>query len=129
MPASYHIDVRAGVVFTVLEGHLTNEDLLDHQRRVSADPNFRPSMTHVIDARGVTRMSVTALGLHLLTTRSNLGPGARRALIEGDVSSVYIRMFQALRSQSGGDTRVFSTVEDAYRWLGLEWPARDDPGS
>jgi len=29
-------------------------------------------------------------------------------------------MFQALRSQSGADTKIFSTVEDAHRWLGLE---------
>src|SRR5215510_11559945 len=126
MPTSYHIDVRAGVVFSILEGHITNEELLGHQQRLSADPDFRPMMNHVIDTRGITGVSVTALGLHLLTTRSNLGPEARRAIIEGDVSSSYVRMFQALRRQSGADTRVFSTVEDAHRWLGLEWPPRDD---
>src|SRR5262249_20270579 len=38
----------------------------------------------------------------------------------------YLRMFQAQRSQSGADTRVFSSVEDAHRWLGLEWAPRDD---
>ena len=26
MPASYRIDLRAGVVFTLVEGHVTNED-------------------------------------------------------------------------------------------------------
>ena len=121
MPASYHIDVRAGVVFTVLEGHITNEEILDHQHRLSADPNFRPTMNHVIDARGVTDVSVTALGLRLLTTRSNLGPGSRRAIIEGDAIPPYgyLRMFETLRSQSGADIKIFSTVEDAHRWLGL----------
>ena len=29
-------------------------------------------------------------------------------------------MFQTLRSQSGEDIRIFSTVEDAHRWLGLD---------
>jgi hypothetical protein len=29
-------------------------------------------------------------------------------------------MFQTLRSQSGADVRIFSTMEDAHRWLGLE---------
>jgi hypothetical protein len=122
MPASHHIDVRAGVVFTVLEGHITNEELLEHQQRLSADPNFRPAMNHVIDARSVTDVSVTALGLRLLTARNNLGPGARRAIIEGDTISSYgyLRMFETLRSQSGSDTKIFSTVEDARRWLGLE---------
>src|SRR5262245_55368273 len=129
MPTSYRIDVHAGVVFSVLEGHITNEELLDHQQRMSGDPDFRPTMNHVIDTRGITRVSVTALGLHLLTARSNLGPAARRAIIESDVSSSYVRMFQVLRRQSGADTRVFSTIEDAHRWLELEWPPRDDVDS
>jgi hypothetical protein len=122
MSVSYRIDVRAGVVFTVFEGHVTNEDLLDHQKRMSADPDFRPTMNHVIDARAVTEVAVSAFGLRLLAARSNLAPGSRRAIIEGDsISSyAYLRMFQTLRSHSGGDTRIFSKVEDAHRWLGLE---------
>ena len=120
MPASYRIDVRAGVVFSVFEGHVTNEELLDHQQRLGADPDFRTTMNHVIDTRGVTDASVTAFGLRLLTSRSNLGPRSRRAIIAGDASSSYVRMFQILRSQSGADIEIFSTVEDAHRWLGLK---------
>ena len=122
MPVSYHIDLRAGVVFSVFEGHVTNEELLDHQQRMATDPDFRPTMNHVIDTRGVTDVSVTALGLRLIATRSNLGPGSRRAIIEGDAISSYgyVRMFETLRSQSGADIKIFSTVEDAHRWLGLE---------
>ena len=43
-------------------------------------------------------------------------------LIVGDAnpSSGYVRMFQTLRSQSGADIKIFSTVEDAYCWLKLE---------
>jgi hypothetical protein len=122
MSASYHIDVRAGVVYSVFEGHVTNEELLDHQQRLGANPDFRPTMNHFIDTRGVTDAALTALGLRLLTTRSNLGPESRRAIIEGDAISSYgyLRMFETLRSQSGADTKIFSTVEDAQRWLGLE---------
>ena len=122
MPASYRIDVRAGVVFSMFEDHVTNEELLDHQHRLSADPDFRPTMNHVIDTRGVTSVSVTALGVRLVTSTSIFGPGSRRALIASDAnpSSGYVRMFQALRSQSGADIKIFSTVEDAHRWLGLE---------
>ena len=126
MPTSYRIDVRAGVVFSVLEGHITNEELLEHQQRMSADPDFKPTMNHLIDTRGITEVSITALGLHLLTTRSNLGPGSRRAIIAGDVGASYVRLFQTLRRQSGADVKIFSTVEDAHRWLGLQWPPPDD---
>jgi hypothetical protein len=111
--------VRASC-YSVFEGHVTNEELLGHQQRLAADPDFRPTMNHVIDTRGVTDASVTAFGLRLLTSRSNLGPGSRRAVIAGGAGSSYVRMFQVLRSESGADIELFSTVEEAHRWLGLE---------
>ena len=122
MPASYRIDLRAGVVFTVFEGHVTNEELLDHQQRMSTDPDFRPTMNHVIDTRGVTSVSVTALGVRLVASRSIFAPNSHRAIIAGDATPFYgyVRMFQTLRSQSGEDIKIFSTVEDAHCWLALE---------
>jgi len=49
-------------------------------------------------------------------------PGSRQALIPGDATSSYgyARMFQTLRTQAGEVVIIFSTVEDAYRWPGLE---------
>ena len=122
MPASYRIDLRAGVVYSVLEGHVTNEELLAKHQRMSADPDFRPTMNHVIDTWGVTSVSVTALGVRLVASPSIFAPNSRRAIIAGDTNPFYgyVRMFQALRSQSGADIKIFSTVEDAHRWLGLE---------
>ena len=123
MPASYRIDVRAGVVFTAFQGHVTNEEVLDHQQRLSADSDFLPTLNHVIDTRAVTSVSVTALGIRLVaSTPSIFAPESRRAIIAGDAnpSYGYARMFQTLRSQSGADIKIFSTLEDAHRWLGLE---------
>jgi hypothetical protein len=122
MPASYRIDSHAGVVFTVLEGRVTNEELMDHQRRLSADPDFRPTMNRVIDFRDITDPAVTAFGVRTVATRHNFAPGSRCAIIAGDAAAydAYVRMFQTLRSQRGEDIKIFSTVEDAHRWLGLE---------
>ena len=49
-------------------------------------------------------------------------PGSRQVLIPGDATSSYgyARMFQTLRTQAGEVVIIFSTVEDAYRWPGLE---------
>jgi hypothetical protein len=122
VPASYRIDLRAGVVFSVFEGSVNNEELLDHQQRLSADPEFRPMMNHVIDARAVTATAVTAFGVRLVATASIFAAGSRRAIIAGSAnhSSGYLNMFKNLRSQSGEEIKIFSTVEDAHRWLGLE---------
>ena len=129
MPASYRIDLRSGVVFTVFEGRVTNEELLEYQQRLAVDPDFRPTMNNVIDTRGVTDVSVTVLGLRIAATPSIFAPGSRRAIIASSASPAYrdgegyLRMFEALRHQSGEDIKFFSTVEDAHRWLGLEYPS------
>jgi hypothetical protein len=120
MPASYHIDLRAGVVYTVCEGRVTNEELMDHQRRLPADPGVLPTMNHVMDLRGVTEVAFTAFGVRSIATRRVFAPRSRSAIIARDASYGYLEMFQAIRSQSGEDIRIFSTVEDAHRWLGLE---------
>jgi hypothetical protein len=126
MPASYRIDVRSGVVFTVFEGRVTNEELLEYQQRLAADQDFRPTMNNVIDTRGVTDVSVTVLGLRIAATPSIFAPGSRRAIIASGTSPAYrygegyLRMFEALRHQSGEDIKFFSTVEDVHRWLGLK---------
>jgi hypothetical protein len=121
MPASYRIDSHAGVVFTVFEGRVTNEELMDHQRRLSADPDVRPTMNHVMDLRGVTEVAFTAFGVRSIASRRVFASGSRSAIIARDDSSYgYLEMFQTIRSQSGQDVRIFSTVEDAHRWLGLQ---------
>jgi hypothetical protein len=122
MPVSDRIDLRAGVVYSVFKGHVTNEELLAQQQRLAADPDLGPTMHHVIDTRGVTGVSITALGIRLIASRNNLGPASRRAIIAGDAdpSYGYLRMFEALRHQSSEDIKFFSTVEDVHRWLGLE---------
>ena len=108
-------------MFTVCEGRVTNEELMDHQRRLSADPDVRPTMNHVMDLRGVTEVALTALGVRSIASRRVFASGSRSAIIARDASSYgYLEMFQTIRSQSGEDVRIFSTVEDAHRWLGLE---------
>jgi len=110
----------------VFEGRVTNEELLEYQQRLAADPDFRPTMNNVIDTRGVTDVSVTVLGLRIAATPSIFAPGSRRAIIASGTSPAYrdgegyLRMFEALRHQSGEDIKFFSTAEDVHRWLGLE---------
>ena len=121
MPASYRIDLRAGVVFTVFEGHVTNE-ATGPPAAIVGGPEFRPTMNHVIDASAVTATAVTAFGVRLVATPSIFAAGSRRAVIAGAAnhSSGYLNMFKSLRSQSGEGIKLFSTIEDAHRWLGLE---------
>jgi hypothetical protein len=109
MPASYRI-----------------EELVEYQQRLAADPDFRPTMSNIIDTRGVTDVSVTPLGVRIVAAPSIFAPGSRRAIIANGTSPAYrdgegyLRMFEGLRHQSGEDIKFFSTVEDVHGWLGLK---------
>ena len=76
-------------------------------------------MNHVIDVRAVRRRG-HGVRRSPVATPSIFAAGSRRAIIAGRVnhSSGYLNMFKNLRSQSGEDIEIFSTVEDAHRWLG-----------
>jgi hypothetical protein len=86
---------------------------------MSADPDFRPTMNHVMEVRGITEPAYTAFGVRTVVNRRVFASGSRSAIIAHGETS-YLKMFQALRGQSGEDMRFFSSVEDAHRWLGLE---------
>jgi hypothetical protein len=121
MPASHRIDAAAGVVFVTFEGQVTDEDMLEGQRRLAGDPAFRPTMRQCVDARGVTSLNITAAGVRELAAGSIFAAGSRRAIIAGSATIYgYGRMFQILRNIGGDVIRVFWTEEDARRWLGLD---------
>jgi hypothetical protein len=54
---------------------------------------------------------------------------ASRDDIAGDDASCYgyNERFQAICSHSGEDIKILSTVEDAHRWLGLEYHRSPEP--
>ena len=123
MPAWYRIDPEAGIVFSVFEGRVTDEDLRDHQRRLSADPEFRSTMHQCVDGRGVTDYAVTAEGVRTVARAKIFSAGSRRALVAGSTTCYgYGRMFQLLRHGSGEQIQVFRAVESAHHWLGLPRP-------
>ena len=113
MPASYRIDLRAGVVYSVLEGHVTNEELLAQQQRISADPDFRPTMDHVIDTRNGPSVSITALGSRLIASRTNLGPESRRALIVGAAQQPLLRLPPNVRGPTPPERRGHQVLLDS----------------
>ncbi|MBI3873325.1 MAG: hypothetical protein HY304_09650 [candidate division Zixibacteria bacterium] len=47
-PATYHIDTRLGIVFTVTSGTLTDADLLEYQQALAKDPDFRSDLWQLV---------------------------------------------------------------------------------
>ena len=120
MPASYRIDTELGIVFSFGTGTVTDEDLLNHQRSVSADPLFHPGLSQLVDGRGVTEVKATVHGIRALISGNPYGSGSKRAFVApNDTIFGMARMFELGRVNAEDDFRVFRSMDPAREWLGL----------
>lgn len=127
MPADYEIETKAGVVHSRAWGSLTDEDLLDHHRRLEDDPDFDPSWNHYFDFEGVEEADLSAEGIRTLAGRSPFSEASRRALVvDPDRPALFgmLRMYEAWCEQHPDDMRVqYNHSGKARRWI---WGAGDD---
>jgi hypothetical protein len=121
MTAIYRIDKSRRIVFSQATGRVTDEILLQHQRRLSTDPDFEPDYRQLYDFRDVEDLQATSTGVRELAINNQFGRGAQRALIAGS-EAVYgvARMFQIMAEKGPDRIEVFYSLEEALDWLGLE---------
>ncbi len=121
MPASYRIDKARGVVFSHYSGLLTDDDILDHQRRLKADPEFDPTFRQLLDMREIEELTATAEGIRQLARGNPFISGSRRGGVASkDVVFGMARMFEMMREQMGDEFRMFRSMDAALDWLDLE---------
>ena len=120
MPVSYRIDTARGMVFSVATGDVTDEELLDHQTRLTTDGDFDRGLWQLYDLRYASFDKITAGGMRKLAQGNPFGKGARRAAVAGhDIVFGMARMFEMMRGESEDEVRVFRTFDEAVDWLGL----------
>jgi hypothetical protein len=123
VPAEHVVDDSRGIVQSRAWGKLTDDDLLEHQRRVREDPHFQPDLNQLFDFRDVEDVALTAHGIDTLAERNPFGRGAKRAfVIRPGALAMYglMRMFQTLTSEHPDELRVqFDDIEAAKSWLGM----------
>ena len=122
MPCDFEIDTVYRLVRTRLWGMVTSDEVMEHRRRLLADPAFRDGYSQLIDMRDMTGTTVTGDEIRQLAESSPFAPGARRATVAPlDVNFGLARMFGSFReSHSPGEQfRVFRKLEDAMEWLKL----------
>jgi hypothetical protein len=118
MPASYSIDRRRGLVHSRTWGVVTSDELLDHYRRIAADPDFRPSFRQLGNMREVTAFPVSAASIACAASRTAFAPRTRRALVAPtDLAFELARMFAMYSGEVGQLVRVFRNDHEAEVWL------------
>lgn len=121
MPAEYRIDPSHNLVISFCVGPLTADDMLGHQRRLSTDPAFQPTMHQILDFCAVTELRVTAADIRMLAQATLFSDASRRAIVVGGRDDVFglSRMYEILRDRGPERIEVFRTYPEALVWLDL----------
>ena len=103
----------------MLEGVVTVGEGLDHEERLSNDPDFEPDFSQLFDCRGIVKIKITSDAVRLITTKSPFSRKARRAIV-ADMDLVYglARMYQMMMRDY--EVNVFRDIDEACRWLGID---------
>lgn len=119
MPVTYKIDKERRLVNSNAYGVVTRDEILDHQRRLLADPDFSPTFSQIADFARTTKLELKAVDVQALAARNIFAPTVRRAIVVADRETFGLaRMFEILRDAKGEPgNRVFTKIEEALKWI------------
>ena len=118
-------DAERNVLFVTFEGSLADEDLVKYAHQATGDANIPSGHDELVDLRGAEEGNVNSHTLQQIAdlfTRGDKSPEQSRVAIvaERDIAYGLSRMYQAFRSDSPLDLRVFREMNEARAWLGLD---------
>ena len=120
MPCEFRIETGVRMVFSRGFGVVTEEDLLNHRRALTGDPDFDPTFYQLIDFMDATALRVSPTFLQSFAAQRVFAPEARRAIVVPD-DAIYgnARAFVAWLVQTPSNIRIFRDMGEARQWLGL----------
>ncbi len=121
MPISVQIDKKQGVVFRVIEGSITTEELIESFTAVLESDDYHPGMKTLTDMRDVihsaTPQDVRRIAGFILDQMSTIEALKAAIVVSSDVSFGMTQMLKALVDRGSTDIRVFRELEEATLWL------------
>jgi hypothetical protein len=118
--ADIDIDPARRRITIVVEGELTDGDLLQGYDRVRTLPDFSSEYDELVDLLRADGRQVTADGVRSLARRPpTYSPASRRAVVvPSEMGYGMARMYELIQDGESGQIRVFRNREEAERWLG-----------
>ncbi len=121
MPISYRVDAARKVVYTTIEGEITDEQLVRHFRTIGKDPEIDRSFVELVYADPTSVAGVTSSGIRDLAYGFRVSPIERTAFVAvRDTTFGLARMYELLAADSPVEIRVFRELAEAKSWLGIE---------
>ena len=112
-------DAVARVVVLKVSGDLEDRELMGLADELETAPEVGADFSFLIDLRQANGQKVTSAGVEALAERPlALSPESRRAVVvPSELGFGMARMYELLRQERGGATRVFRDYEEARRWV------------
>ena len=121
MPLDISIRSDPPLVLSRGGGEITEEEALDHQHRLAANPDFEPAGRQLMDVSQATNILISADGVGRLVQGDPWAPGARQAFVASeDLPFGILRMHELLMENGDQQIMVFRTRPEALRWLELD---------
>ena len=122
MPISYSIDEGLGVVFTTASDVLTEDELLEHKRKVISDPKFKPGFVELSDVRFISDLAISASGLERFVEMDDSDAerlkGFRLAIVvSGALEFGMGAMYEMMSREKNRNVRIFRDPGLAREWL------------
>jgi len=121
MSFTYHIDSRAGILFIVGEGAITQAERLETMRTWLSDPAFRPGLHTLCDFSAATSTpSLPELReiIAIINQNATLIGRTRLAVVTArDVTLGVAHQFEVLAEASPLIVQTFTDREAALAWL------------
>ncbi len=120
MPITTTIDRWLGMIFTIAEPVMTDQDWLQHQAALRDRPDFDPDFDQLLDFRPVADCRLSPEILRLTAANPIFGARSRQAFVAANnLTYGMCRMFEILSAGHSFRIEVFRDMRAAAEWLGL----------
>src|SRR5689334_17374320 len=119
MPASYHISPLISCIIVMLNGSVSDADLIEEQRRMFSDPLFKGNYSRLVDATEVTKFDVSEDTVRTLATAA-VERGLRKAALVSNNTKLVCTLMQMYEREAShrAEVTVYSNMADALACLG-----------
>lgn len=122
MPINYSIDDDLKVIFTTASGVLTEKELLEHKRKVIADPKFKPGFVELSDVRFISDLEISASGLERFVAQDDsdserLKDFKLAIVVSGALEFGMGTMYELMSRENNRNVRIFRDLRLAKDWL------------
>lgn len=134
MPHTYDFDRKANLVRIVVTGHDTAPEMERRLREITNDLRFSPGMDALVDLTGMTGLDASPdqigdiAALHGMLD-ALIGDGRLALVAEQGLPLGFSQLYRTFGEQrTSMKIRVFASVDEAERWLGIRHRRDDDRG-